>query len=202
MTTHDNSNSITLSINRWHKIRGRLVGEMKTNRAKASVLGGIMITNPTGSESQLSSLEIVHTDANDAIIRFDAITVAIAQIKSAVATHSADIAASLALLDCYNAQLVLLNEIATESSNINNIAKDDLALLHAKSHETVSRFPLTVTVSVMDTVEKDQLQAQLSKVKKMAFVLQEDIAAMNQKKVTVTFNTAEIKKVVEDTIGI
>lgn len=202
MTTHDNSNSITLSINRWHKIRGRLVDEMRTSRSKASALGGIMIHNPTGSESQLYSLEVAHADANDAIIRFDAITMAIAQIKSAVATHSADIAASLALLDCYNAQLALLNEIAIASSNINNIAKDDLALLYAKTSEPVSRLPLTFTASVMDTVEKEQLQAQLSRVKKMAFVLQEDIAVMNQKKVTVTFNTAEIKKVVEDTIGI
>jgi hypothetical protein len=202
MTKDDNS--ITLSINRWHKIRGRLVDEMKTSRSKALTLGGLSIQNPTGSRAQLDSIAAATSEATVALHRFEALTMAIAQIKRSVADHSTDISARLADLDGYNAQIFLLTEIINAADNINNVQVEDLAAVAMQSKpQEVGRFSLhTLTqIAVMNSEERVALREALSRLKKAAFVLQEDIASLNQKKVAVVFQTEVSKAVVEEVIG-
>ena len=204
--TIENANGITLSINRWHKVRGRLTDELKNSRAKALSLGGVNIANPMGTPDQLDSIQTAKKEAQAAMRRFTALADAVAQIKSSISAHSTQISNCLARLDSLNARLSLANDIIDAADNINNVKMGDLAELaqQYKNKEGGSRFSmqLGVHVSVMDTADMATLRSESNSIKKEAFALQEEIASLNQKKVTVVFVDAGTMALVEDTIGI
>jgi len=184
---HDMGETIKLTINRWHKVRGRLSTMMDKAKHNAEVLGGIRVDNLSVVPSQMEKLMVRADEAWNELLLFQRYSVLVSTIRKVVARNSVyQISALLSELDAVQAQQAVIAGILEAASATNpSIADLPEALSALKEHS--SPYGMSLTVQMLSLNRRKELTEKRDGLLKKAFALQEQIAEENQRLVSITF---------------
>jgi hypothetical protein len=183
---HDMGETIKLTINRWHKVRGRLSTMMDKAKRNAEVLGGIRVDNLSVVPSQMEKLVSRADEAWNELLLFQRYSVLISTIREFVARNSVQISALLSELEGVQAQQAVIAGIL-EAASVPNPSIADLPEALSALKEHGSPYGMSLTVQMLSVNRRKELTEKRDKLLKKAFALQEQIAEENQRLVSITF---------------
>ncbi len=195
--------TIKLTINRWHKLRGRLMALMDIDKTELQALQGQVIDNPLGTDDQIEALQQSADAAWISLEEFCRRSLLLSEIKSQVASaaSSVKVSAKLALLDGVQSQLQVLEHLLQGQPNPSAVSLNDLRQFFSGNREKPEAARRTVLVRALTDARKAHLQEQVNILRREAFALQEDIAELNQSIVPIELDDWDASQI-RDLLGL